>query len=138
MQDHWLSALTELLRGAERVFAFTGAGISTNSKIPDFRGPQGVFRKRAPVYYQEFMASDSARREYWAFKAEGYPAFRDAVPNAAHRALVTLEKLGKLGLVATQNVDGLHQLAGTSPECLVELHGSNRSVECAACGTGET
>lgn len=138
MQERWLNRLAELLGAARRVFAFTGAGISTKSNIPDFRGPEGIYRKRAPVYYQEFVASDRARREYWSFKAEGYAAFRDAVPNAAHHALVTLEKLGKLELVATQNVDGLHQLAGTSPECLVELHGTNRSVECAACGKGET
>jgi len=126
-----------LLADARRVFVFTGAGISTRSNIPDFRGPQGVYKDRAPVYFQEFVASDHARREYWSFKAEGYRAFRDARPNAAHHALVALEKLGKLALLATQNVDGLHQLAGTSSELLVELHGTNLSVECLECGERE-
>lgn len=133
MRSDWLDALVGLLQQAERVFVFTGAGISTRSNIPDFRGPQGVYKDRAPVYFQEFIASDASRRDYWRFKSEGYSAFRDAQPNAAHHALVTLETLGKLTLVATQNVDGLHQAAGTSQECLVELHGSNRRVECVEC-----
>src|SRR5690606_8128284 len=132
-----LDALVRLLRSARRVLAFTGAGVSTHSNIPDFRGPQGVFKHRPPVYYQEFITSDTARREYWAFKLEGYPAFRDAEPNPAHHALVELEAMGKLGLVVTQNVDGLHQRAGTSPERLVEMHGTNAEVECDACGVRE-
>lgn len=137
MRQDWLDALTERLSQARRIFAFTGAGISTRSHIPDFRGPQGVYKNRSPVYYQQFLSSDEARREYWHFKLEGYAAFRDAEPNAAHRALVTLEAAGKLSLVATQNVDGLHQLAGTSRERLVELHGTNSEVECDACGARE-
>lgn len=137
MQAASLAALVRLLQEAQRVFVFTGAGISTRSNIPDFRGPQGVYKNRSPVYFQEFVASEAARREYWVFKSEGYSAFRDAQPNAAHHALVTLEKLGKLNLIATQNVDGLHQLAGTSSERLVELHGTNRSVECIECGERE-
>lgn len=137
MQADSVAALVGLLQEARRVFVFTGAGISTRSNIPDFRGPQGVYRDRSPVYFQEFVASEHSRREYWAFKAGGYGAFRDAKPNAAHYALVALEKLGKLNLIATQNVDGLHQLAGTSSERLVELHGSNRSVECLECGEQE-
>lgn len=134
--DH-LEALVRLLQNARNVFVFTGAGMSTRSNIPDFRGPQGIYRERSPVYFQQFVASEQARREYWAFKAEGHAAFRDAQPNAAHHALVTLEKLGKLQLIATQNVDGLQQLAGTSSERLVELHGTNRSVECLDCGREE-
>lgn len=137
MQADWLEALVRLLQEARRVFVFTGAGISTRSNIPDFRGPQGVYKDRSPVYFQDFVASEESRREYWSFKADGYAAFRDAEPNAAHHALVTLEKLGKLNLLATQNVDGLHQAAGTSNERLVELHGSNRSVECLDCGRHE-
>ncbi len=138
MQANWLEALVRLLDEAQRVFVFTGAGISTRSNIPDFRGPQGIYKDRSPVYFQEFVASEASRREYWAFKLEGYGAFRDAQPNAAHHALVTLEKLRKLNLLATQNVDGLHQAAGTSHERLVELHGSNRSVECLECGRQES
>ena len=129
-----LAELVQLLAASRRVFVFTGAGISTRSNIPDFRGPQGLYKHSSPVYFQDFVASESARREYWAFKSAGHRAFRDAEPNAAHHALVTLEKLGKLALLATQNVDGLHQRAGTSSELLVELHGTNLSVECIECG----
>ncbi len=115
----------ELLAQAERVLAFTGAGVSTGSNIPDFRGPDGVWRTRAPVALPEFVRSEEARIEYWSWKLEGYSAFRDAPPNPAHRALVELERLGKLEAVVTQNVDGLHRAAGTSQEKLVELHGTN-------------
>lgn len=132
-----LAELVQLLAASRRVFVFTGAGISTRSNIPDFRGPQGLYKHSSPVYFQDFVASESARREYWAFKSAGHRAFRDAEPNAAHHALVTLEKLGKLALLATQNVDGLHQRAGTSSELLVELHGTNLSVECIECGARE-
>jgi NAD-dependent deacetylase len=130
------AAVAELaahLGRAERILAFTGAGLSTSSKIPDFRGPNGLWRTRPPVEYPAFLASEEARIEYWSFKLEGYPLFRDAAPNAAHVALVTLERLGKLEAVVTQNVDGLHRAAGTSPEKLVELHGTNSEAECIAC-----
>jgi NAD-dependent deacetylase len=125
--------LAELLRAARRCVVFTGAGISTGSGIPDFRGPNGVWKTRQPVYYQSFMASGSARSEYWEFKLEGYPVFRDARPNRVHEAVVELERAGRLCALVTQNVDGLHQAAGTSRELLVELHGTNREVECTGC-----
>ncbi len=137
MDSTLLDELVDLLGAAKHICAFTGAGISTGSNIPDFRGPQGVFKTRPPVYYQEFMMSDRARREYWAFKHASYPAFRNAEPNAVHRALVRLETMGKLNAVVTQNVDGLHQRAGTSSERLFELHGTNREAECDACGVRE-
>jgi NAD-dependent deacetylase len=86
------------------------------------------------VYFQDFLASEACRLEYWDQKAEGWEAFRDARPNAAHRALVALERLGRLRALVTQNIDGLHQAAGTSPALLLELHGTNRLVECLACG----
>jgi NAD-dependent deacetylase len=129
--------LTELLAGASRVLAFTGAGISTASNIPDFRGPTGVWRTRTPVEYGAFMRSEDARIEYWAWKLEGYPAFRDAKPNVAHEGLVRLERLGKLEAVVTQNVDGLHRAAGTSPERLVELHGTGAEAVCTRCARRE-
>jgi NAD-dependent deacetylase len=129
--------LTQLLRDAERVLAFTGAGISTGSQIPDFRGPDGVWRTRVPVELPEFVRSEASRIEYWAWKLEMYPAFRDARPNAAHLALVTLEARGKLEAVVTQNVDGLHRAAGTSPERLVELHGTNALALCMSCAVRE-
>ena len=114
---------------------FTGAGISTGSGIPDFRGPQGVWKKRQPVYFQDFMTSESARIEHWDFKLEGWDGYRDAQPNAVHRAIVALESAGKVLAVVTQNIDGLHALAGTAPERLVELHGTNLLIECVSCKT---
>jgi len=127
----------QLLRSAERVLAFTGAGISTGSNIPDFRGPDGVWRTRVPVEFPEFVRSEEARVEYWSWKLEGYPAFRDARPNAAHQALVMLEESGKLEAVVTQNVDGLHRAAGTSSARLIELHGTNADALCMGCGARE-
>ena len=126
--------LADYLRASSRALIFTGAGISTASGIPDFRGPQGVWKRRQPVYFQDFMTSEAARIEHWDYKLEGYEAFRDARPNAVHDAIVRLERAGKLRAVVTQNIDGLHSLAGTSAERLVELHGTNALIECQTCG----
>lgn len=125
--------LAEYLRASRQALIFTGAGISTGSGIPDFRGPQGVWTRRQPVYYQDFMASEAARIEHWDYKLEAWDAFHEARPNAVHQAIVRLEEAGKLRMVVTQNIDGLHSLAGTSPERLVELHGTNSLVECQTC-----
>jgi len=118
---------------AERVLAFTGAGISTASNIPDFRGPDGVWRTRTPVELPEFARSEEARIEYWSWKLEGHAVFRDAKPNAAHTALVALELHHRLEAVVTQNVDGLHRAAGTTADKLVELHGTNSEAVCMTC-----
>lgn len=126
--------LVALLGQARRVLVFTGAGISTGSGIPDFRGPNGVWTRRQPVYYQEFLDSDDKRREYWAYKHEGWAAFVAARPNATHRAIAALERAGRVQAVVTQNIDGLHQAAGSSPDRVVELHGTNRRVVCVGCG----
>src|ERR1700719_4748545 len=107
--------LVEYIRKARRILIFTGAGISTGSGIADFRGPQGVWTRRQPVYYQDFMTSEAARLEHWDYKLEAWEAFRQAQPNETHRAIVRLEQAGKLLLVVTQNIDGLHGLAGTAP-----------------------
>jgi len=112
---------------------FTGAGVSTASGIPDFRGPQGTWTKRRPVDYQSFVQSEAARIEHWDYKLEGWDVFQQAQPNAAHRAIHDLERAGKLLAVVTQNVDGLHAKAGTSAERLIELHGTNALVECLSC-----
>jgi NAD-dependent deacetylase len=128
-----VSALADYLRASRRMMIFTGAGISTGSGIPDFRGPQGVWKRRQPVYFQDFMTSEAARIEHWDYKLEGWDGFRNARPNAVHQAIVALEKAGKVLMVVTQNIDGLHALAGTSPEQLVELHGTNLLVECVSC-----
>ena len=126
--------LVDLIRGANRILVFTGAGISTGSGIRDFRGPQGVWRERQPVYLQDFMRSESARVEYWDQKCEAWPSFRDARPNAVHTAIADLERADKLETVLTQNIDGLHRRGGTSAERLVELHGTNAFAECVRCG----
>jgi NAD-dependent deacetylase len=125
--------LVRLLRPSRHMLLFTGAGISTGSGIPDFRGPDGVWKRRQPVYYQDFMTSEAARIEHWDYKLEGWPAFRDAHPNATHDAIVRLERAAKVAAVVTQNIDGLHSRAGTSADLLVELHGTNSFVECQSC-----
>ena len=125
--------LAAYLRASRRALIFTGAGISTGSGIPDFRGPQGVWTRRAPVYYHDFMTSEAARIEHWDYKLEGWEAFREAQPNEVHHAIVRLEKAGRVQLVMTQNIDGLHTRAGTDPDRLLELHGTNSLVECQTC-----
>ena len=126
--------LIKQLRGARRILVFTGAGISTGSGIPDFRGPNGVWTKRQPVYFQDFLRSEDKRIEYWEYKLEAWAHFKDAQPNAAHRAVTRLEALGRVQAVVTQNIDGLHQLAGSRQDRVIEVHGSNRWIECVSCG----
>ena len=128
--------LIDHLRRGEKILIFTGAGISTGSGIPDFRGPQGIWKQRQPVYYQDFMTSETARIEYWDYKLEGWEGFRDAQPNAVHDAIARLEQAGKLCMVVTQNIDGLHSKAGTSAGKLVELHDTNLATECQNCRLG--
>lgn len=128
-----IEAARGLINGARKILVFTGAGISTGSGIPDYRGPDGVWLKREPVLYQEFIASTSSKLEYWRYKAGTFPAFSAAVPNAAHLALVRLEKSGRLRALVTQNIDSLHRAAGTYTDKLVELHGSGLYAECLDC-----
>ncbi len=128
-----IQTLVERLEKSRYVLVFTGAGISTGSGIPDFRGPDGLWKRWQPVYYDEFMTSSSARTKHWEFKLEGWRQFRDALPNVAHRALAELDQRGKLQSLVTQNIDGLHQLAGHPAGRVIELHGSNRLVECQSC-----
>ena len=126
--------LSRLISEANAILVFTGAGISTASGIPDYRGPQGVWKTRRPVLYSDFMSSPTARAEYWRQKLEDRGAFGSARPNEVHRAVVRLERSGKVDLVVTQNVDGLHAEAGTSAQRLIEVHGTNRLVQCQSCG----
>jgi NAD-dependent deacetylase len=132
-----IERLRELLRGAERILIFTGAGVSTASSIPDYRGPAGVYRTSQPVYFDEFLTSEAARKSYWGMKCEGYRAFADARPNSAHLAIVELERRRRVESVVTQNIDGLHRAAGTSRDRLIELHGTNLEVECIDCAARE-
>jgi NAD-dependent deacetylase len=125
--------LVERIRASQRILIFTGAGVSTASGIPDFRGPGGVWTRRQPVYYDDFMASEAARIEYWDYKLESWAIYQRAQPNAVHQAIVALERATKVVAVVTQNVDGLHRRAGTSPSLLVEMHGTDLLVECQTC-----
>jgi NAD-dependent deacetylase len=128
-----MDKLAGYIRRARRILVFTGAGISTASGIPDFRGPQGVWLRRKPVYYQDFMTSEAARVEHWDYKLEAWSSISGAQPTAVHRAIVQLERADKILMVVTQNIDGLHSLAGTSRDRIVELHGTNSLVECQTC-----
>ncbi|WP_372365823.1 NAD-dependent deacetylase [Candidatus Uabimicrobium sp. HlEnr_7] len=128
-----MEQLTKLIDNAKKILIFTGAGISTQSGIPDFRGPQGIWKNRDPIYYQEFMSFEQSRIDYWQFKLEGWQEFQNARPNRIHYSIAKLETLGKVCCVVTQNIDGLHRLAGTSEEKLIELHGTNSFVECQTC-----
>ncbi len=125
--------LVELLRSSNAIVFLTGAGISTASGIPDFRGPGGLWTRRKPVSYDDFMASESARIEYWDYKLESWEIYRQAQPNAVHHAIAALERAGKIVAVLTQNVAGLHRRAGTTSARLVELHGTDLIVECQRC-----
>ncbi|MDX6758602.1 NAD-dependent protein deacetylase [Streptomyces sp. F8] len=115
------------------VLVLSGAGLSTESGIPDYRGERGSLRRHTPMTYQEFTASAQARRRYWARSHLGWRTFGRARPNAGHRAVTAFERHGLLAGVITQNVDGLHQAAGSAD--VVELHGSLDRVVCLSCGT---
>ena len=128
-----LEALAHLLLTCSNVLVLTGAGISTASGIPDYRDEDGVRRGRLPIQGAEFRASEAARKRYWARSMLGWPRLAQARPNAAHRAIAQLEEAGRVAAVLTQNVDGLHQQAGSRR--VMELHGSIHAVRCLSCGT---
>lgn len=124
------------LRAAEKVTVLSGAGISTDSGIPDFRGPQGVWTKdpsaEALSTLQNYVADPEVRKRAWRSRQE-HPAWA-ARPNAAHKALVDLERSGKLRAIVTQNIDELHQRAGSRPDLVIEVHGTMHRVTCLSCG----
>jgi len=126
--------LFHLISEAERIVVFTGAGISTESGISDYRSKGGLWERFQPVTIQEFVASAEKRKEYWQAKLELYQSFQTTRPNAGHLAITQLETWGKLRGLITQNIDGLHQMAGTAPEKILEIHGSNRETICLDCG----
>ncbi|MCH9687753.1 MAG: NAD-dependent protein deacetylase [Deltaproteobacteria bacterium] len=130
-----VAATVQLLRG-RRVVALVGAGCSTGSGIPDYRGPKTRKLARNPIQYRTFIGDDAGRQRYWARSMVGWPRFRAAVPNAAHRALAALEQAGVLRGVITQNVDRLHHAAGSRR--VVELHGALHEVSCLSCGQVES
>lgn len=132
-QQDGIAKLRELLAESRRAMVFTGAGISTESGIPDFRSPSGLWTRMKPIQFQDFVRSREIRREAWTRRFEGEDTIAKAEPNAGHRAIARLVVTGKVSLVVTQNIDGLHQAAGTAADQLIELHGTNAEVECVQC-----
>ncbi len=133
--DAKITAAAEMILKSKRLVVFTGAGISTESGIPDFRGPGGIWTRFDPDDFtiQKFLASIETRRKQWKILIEG-DLFSDVIPNRAHYAIAELQEMGKLDCVITQNVDNLHQKAGNSPDRVFELHGSMQWIRCLGCG----
>ena len=127
--------LRELLEDAQSAVVFTGAGISTESGIPDFRSPGGLWTKFKPIQFEDFLASADARREYWRRRFATLDPMEQAQPNRGHRAVARLVDQGKVSMVVTQNIDGLHQRSGVSDEQVVELHGNATYARCLDCGS---
>jgi NAD-dependent deacetylase len=132
--DSELTEFRRLIDSADRVVVFTGAGISTESGIPDFRSPGGVWTKVQPIEFSDFMRSDKARRETWRRRFEMEPILRQAAPNRGHRAVAELVRRGKASSVITQNIDGLHQDSGIPDDMVIELHGNTTYAHCLSCG----
>ncbi len=125
--------MSDIIKAKKKIVILTGAGISTESGIPDFRSPGGLWSIYRTVTIQEFLANEEDRKYYWQYKRESYKNIVKANPNDGHNALVTLEKKGKLQCLITQNIDGLHQIAGNSSNLILELHGTDRQVICLKC-----
>lgn len=133
-QQATLDRLADEMFRRQPVVAFTGAGISTESGIPDYRGPQGIWKRVSPTLYRDFLADPEARIAHWQRRRQRYPAMAQAQPNAGHLALARLQEAGLLDTIVTQNIDGLHQKAGSPAERVLELHGSVHQVRCLRCG----
>ncbi|MBS0522328.1 MAG: Sir2 family NAD-dependent protein deacetylase [Proteobacteria bacterium] len=129
-----IDRLREMIDGARRIVAFTGAGISTESGIPDFRSPGGIWTKYQPIYFDDFMSSEEMRRESWRRKFATDETMLKAEPNAGHRALAKLVEQGRMSAIITQNVDGLHQRSGVPESRVIELHGNSTYASCLDCG----
>ena len=129
-----IDRLREMIDGARRIVAFTGAGISTESGIPDFRSPGGIWNKYQPIYFDDFMSSEEMRREAWRRKFATDETMVKAEPNAGHRALAKLVEQGRMTAIITQNIDGLHQRSGVPSSKIIELHGNTTYATCLDCG----
>jgi len=129
-----LQSLKELLAASQRAVVFTGAGISTESGIPDFRSPGGVWSKMKPIYFQDFVASEAMRQESWRRRFANTDGWNNAKPNRGHLAVANLVARGKVSSVITQNVDNLHQISGVPDEKVIELHGNATYAKCLQCG----
>jgi NAD-dependent deacetylase len=132
-QAEAIEALKRMLGEARRAVVFTGAGISTESGIPDFRSPGGIWQQMKPIYFQDFLASVEARRETWKRRFAADATLRAAEPNRGHRAVARLVREGKVAAVITQNIDGLHQAAGVPERQVIELHGNTTYATCLDC-----
>jgi NAD-dependent deacetylase len=129
-----IEQLRDMIGSAKRIVAFTGAGISTESGIPDFRSPGGIWTRYKPIYFDDFMASEEMRRESWRRKFATDETMLKAEPNAGHRALAKLVEQGRMSAIITQNVDGLHQRSGVPDSKVIELHGNATYASCLDCG----
>jgi len=131
-----IDAVCDIILQSKRVVVFTGAGISTESGISDFRSPGGIWDRFDPseLNYQNFLASEAGREKYWDFSRQLWPTMADAKPNRGHYAIAELYHLGKLDCVITQNIDDLHQKSGVPEEKVIELHGTMKWVNCLECG----
>jgi NAD-dependent deacetylase len=125
----------KLILQAKKILVFAGAGLSTESGIPDFRSPGGIWERYDPedFYFQKIISSEKAREKYWEMSSEFYRTMKDARPNRAHLAIKEIEEMGKLLAIVTQNIDSLHHRAGNSPAKIIELHGTAFSVSCLSC-----
>lgn len=130
-----LKRAADMVRAAGRIVVFTGAGISTESGISDFRSPGGLWEKYDPneMTFDRFLASEQTREKYWEMHRSLWPAVAAAEPNAAHLGIVELDRMGKLACVITQNIDGLHQKAGLPDTKVIEIHGTMKWVVCLKC-----
>src|SRR4051812_48725958 len=132
--DPGVAALKRLIEQSRRAIVFTGAGISTESGIPDFRSPGGIWTQMAPIYFDEFLASEEARRETWRRRFAMEDIFKAAEPNRGHRAVDALVRRGKIPAVITSNIDGLHQASGVPPENVIRPHGNPAYATWLGCG----
>lgn len=133
-RDQGIHQLENMIQTSQRTVVFTGAGISTESGIPDFRSPGGVWDKYQPIYYQDFLASEEKKRESWRRKFATERLIDQAEPNLGHQAIAKLVKQGKVSSVITQNIDGLHQKSGIPEDQIIELHGNSTYAVCLDCG----
>ena len=133
--DDAKARLAELVAGAERVVGFTGAGISTESGIPDFRSPGGFWTRNAPIHFDDFLRSEDVRIEAWQRKFAIDDAFSGAVPGRGHKALASMVASGRMAAIITQNIDNLHQASGVPDDRIIELHGNGTYASCLSCET---
>ena len=132
--NRYIEVLRSMIAEAKRGVVFTGAGISTESGIPDFRSPGGIWTKNQPIEFQDFLASEEMRREAWRRKFNTEEVMQRAEPNKGHLAVAKLVRIGKVSSVITQNIDGLHQRAGVPDKKVIELHGNATYAKCLDCG----